>query len=437
MKALTLGFAAVAMTSVFATPEVTINQFAQTPSRLIKINYTLSEDAIVTFDIQTNGVSVGGQNLWTVEGEVNRAVTAGTYNLRWWPLREAWDRPANAPVDWQPPRIDLAGVRAVFTLWSAKHPPNYMVVNLTDGSKQYFAEAEALPGGVQDVRYKSSHAVLRLCPMTDNYMMGSANPYGTDHWIQGTRRPYHQVKFTKDFYIGVYEFTQGQYKTVTGDWPSSSWGTKSDRRAEFPMDGNNSILTHNKLRGGNDWPTRGHDAIDANSLLGKINAKAKATFDLPTEAQWEYACRGGRAGCTIYNKDGFIYYNDDQHEPKNEASVLLAKVAVCSANSSSEIGPSVVGTKDPNDWGIYDMLGNLQEWCLDYGDHTNAFYQQCVDNPTLAVDPKGSTTDAARILRGGSYYQGAWNATCDARSSAGGGWSGNTIGFRLTLEIDN
>lgn len=431
-----LSVLALTCSPALATPVVTVNSFAQTPSGLVKINYSLSETAIVTVDIQTNGVSVGGQNLQTIEGEANAEVQTGTYDLRWWPLRESWDRPSDATDAWRPPRIDLAGVRAVFTLWSGVHPPDYMVMDLSNGAKRYYTSAAAIPGGVGDVRYKSTHLVLRLCPMTESYMMGTANPYGTDHWIQGKRTPYHQVKFTRDFYIGIYEFTQGQYRTVTGSWPSCKWGTDSDRRAEFPMDGNGSSLTHAKLRGGDDWPTRGHDAIDASSILGKINGKTGVTFDLPTEAQWEYACRGGRAGCTIYNRDGFIYYNDADHTPKNEATECLARVAVCSSNSSSEKGPQVVGTMDPNDWGIYDMLGNLQEWCLDYGKYDNAFYQACVDDPTLAVNPVGSTTKTERILRGGNYYQGTWNATCDARSSAGGGWSNETIGFRLTLTLE-
>jgi len=416
------------LASAFATPAVTVNTFVQTPSGLVKVNYTLSEDAIVTVDVWTNGVSVGGQNLQTLEGEANRLVTASTYDLRWWPLRESWNRPVDATDAWRPPRIDLAGAQVVFTLWSGTHPPDYMVMDLSNGAKRYYASASAIPGGVGDIRYKSTHLVMRLCPMTADYKMGTANPWGTDSWINGTRKPYHSVSFTKDFYIGIYEFTQGQYKTVTGNWPSCNWGTSSDRRAEFPMDGKNSLLTHTTIRGNDDWPTSGHDAISSDSLLGKINAKTGVTFDLPTEAQWEYACRGGRVGCTLYNRDGFIQSHDD-------ATNDLEQVAVCSFNSSKEQGPSVVGTKTPNDWGIYDMLGNLQEWCLDYGPHDNTFYQQCADTPSLAVDPIGSTTADERIMRGGHYYNGLWNATCDARSSAGGTWSNETIGFRLTLEL--
>ena len=173
------------------------------------------------------------------------------------------------------------------------------------------------------------------------------------------------------------------------------------------------------------------------SILGRLRAKYGLAFDLPTEAQWEYACRGGREGCTLYNRDGIILSTKDENGNEDEEiKRCLDEIAVCYLNATAETGPCPVGTKAPNDWGFYDMLGNLQEWCLDYGPESNDFYQQCVDNPALAIDPVGTTTESGtRIMRGGSYYQGFWNMTCTARSAAGATWTNESIGFRLAVEL--
>ena len=274
-----------------AVPTVTVDSFVQTPSRLVKVGFTLSEAAIVTFDVQTNGVSVGGANLQTVEGSVNAKLEAGSYALRWWPAEESWDRPADATSAWSAPRLD--NVQAVFHVWKDSQPPSYLVIDLVTKAVSYYDDAGAIPGGVTADRYKTDSLVLRLCTRTESYMMGTANPWGTDHWIIGTRRPYHQVSFTNDFYIGVYEFTQGQYKNAIGSSPSCRWGSGDGR---FPVDGANAALSHNKLRGSDTWPVGGHEAVTDDSILGKMRTKYGFAFDLPTEAQWEYACRGGREG---------------------------------------------------------------------------------------------------------------------------------------------
>lgn len=421
--------------SAGATPTVTVESFEQTPSRLVKVAYTLSEAAIVTFDVQTNGVSVGGANLQTVEGSVNARLAAGTYTLRWWPAKEIWDRPENATSAWCAPRLDNA--QAVFSVWSAVHPPRYLVIDLVTKAVSYYDDEAALPGGIADDRYKTDHLALRLCPKTDAYMMGTYNPWGTDStWISGSRRPYHAVTFTRDFYIGVYEFTQGQYKNALGTTPSCKWGSGDGR---YPVDGQNSALSHTKLRGVNTWPEGGHAAVTDDSILGKLRTKYGFAFDLPTEAQWEYACRGGREGCTLYNVDGFIAFNDEEHGYTVSSNLLEIAVFKDNAGETGETaGPRPVGTKKPNDWGLYDMLGNMSEWVLDYGPYNNDFYAQCTNNTTLAINPIGPTTGSgARIVRGGSYRQGTYNTTCDARSEAGGAWSGEWFGFRLAIELED
>ena len=161
-------------------------------------------------------------------------------------------------------------------------------------------------------------------------------------------------------------------------------------------------VSYDRIRGssnGAGWPAS--STVDGNSFLGMIQTRTGIPLDLPTEAQWEYACRAGTTTTYSYgdSADGqYMWYSD---------------------NSSST--SHTVGTKLPNTWGLYDMHGNVWEWCLDlFG--------------TLAggTDPKGATWGSNRVLRGGSWRNGAsYCASSDRRD--GDPYSGYNFhyGFRL------
>ena len=196
----------------------------------------------------------------------------------------------------------------------------------------------------------------------------------------------HEVTLTRPYYLGVYEVTQEQYEKVMGTNPS---GFKGPRH---PVD---TV----------SWE-------DAQEFITKLNAlsaeqSAGRKYRLPTEAEWEYACRAGEE--TAYS------FGDDPS--------VLGKYGWFDDNSGSKTHP--VGEKQPNAWGLYDMHGNVYEWCEDwYGDYP----------ARTMLDPTGAITGSYRVFRGGSWYFEA--AYCRSANRNGFGPSDrsfNFIGFRVAL----
>ena len=177
---------------------------------------------------------------------------------------------------------------------------------------------------------------------------------------------WHWVTLTKDFWLGETEVTQGQWKAVMGTNPSH-------------------------FKKGDDYPVEEVSWEDAMEFCKKLNQKYAGIlpsgykFSLPTEAQWEYACR---AGTTTALNSGKDITSEEGRCPN------LDKVGWYSGNSGSSTHP--VAQKRRNDWGFYDMHGNVWEWCFDW-------YDSYGDG---ATDPQGPKTGWYRVLRGGSWNHG-------------------------------
>jgi len=188
---------------------------------------------------------------------------------------------------------------------------------------------------------------LALIP-TGTFTMGADD--GSDD-----QKPPHPVTISKPFHIGKHEVTQKQWQAVMGENPS-----------RFKGDG---------------LPVENVSWEDCQRFCRKLSAKTGQTVRLPTEAEWEYACRAGSTGryCSGDSKDG------------------LEEYAWYDMNSALATHP--VGQKRPNAWGLHDMHGNVWEWCANWDGKYAA---------EAATDPAGPSSGALRILRGG-----AW--TCDAR----------------------
>jgi formylglycine-generating enzyme required for sulfatase activity len=170
-------------------------------------------------------------------------------------------------------------------------------------------------------------------------------------FMMGEEKDQHEVTITKPFYMGVTEVTQAQYEAIMGTNPSNFKG------ATNPVD----TVSWN----------------DATEFCKKLSEKTRQTVRLPTEAEWEYACRAG-------TKTAFSFGDTDTG---------LGDYAWYSGNSGSTTHP--VGQKKPNAWGLYDMHGNVWEWCADwYGDYAKG----------AATDPQGPASGTSRVLRGGSWY---------------------------------
>ena len=277
--------------------------------------------------------------------------------------------------------IKLQSTNVVFTVM---YEPLYCVVDLSGG-----ANASSYPvtymdtppsGGFNTDAYKTTKLVLRRIPAGTFKMIGS-----------------YQVTLTKPFYIGLFEVTQKQWQLVTGGSPSNFSGDKR------PVE----KVSWNAIRGNSgtyNWP--GSSAVDANSFVGRIQKRTGLAFDLPTEAQWEYACRAGTT--TTYS------YGDSA----NGAYMWY------SSNSSSQTHD--VGTKNANPWGLYDMHGNVWEWCLDWSGSLSG-----------GTDPKGSSSGSYRVKRGGSWCDGAGSCTSSYRGYGNPSSAYSYFGFRLVRTLSN
>ncbi|MDC0300285.1 formylglycine-generating enzyme family protein [Verrucomicrobia bacterium] len=225
---------------------------------------------------------------------------------------------------------------------------------------------------------------LELMPIpVGTFVMGSPNDQeGRDDGIG----PRSTVTITKPFWLGKTEVTQSQWKAVMGNNPSRFKG--------------------------DDLPVEQVSWNDAVAFCEKLNEVARDTlpdgyhYTLPTEAQWEYACR---AGTTTR-----FYYGDDDNQ--------LGNYAWYYDNSSLKTHP--VAEKLPNGWGLYDIHGNVWEWCLDwYGDYQGG----------SITDPQGPQSGPDRVNRGGCWRDGARYCRSVFRY---GYWPGNTnyaLGFRVAL----
>ena len=207
------------------------------------------------------------------------------------------------------------------------------------------------------------------------------------------REAQHKVTLTKPFYAGVFEVTQKQYELVTGSNPSEHQG---DAR---PVE----RVSYNMLRGtdkGKGWPA--NNEVDGTSFFGILRAKTGLSFDLPTEAQWEFACRAETT--TALNSGKNL-----TSETTSDAN--MDEVGRYRYNQNDGKGGysqhTTVGSYLPNAWGLYDMHGNVYEWCLDWYN---------VSYGGNAVDPKGASVGTNRDQRGGSWNLNPQNCRSAYRS---------------------
>ena len=384
-----------------ASPTVSNVAIAQDAEKNVIVTYDLDEEAIVTV-----AFSVGGEAVpvpVTVAGDANRIVTAGTGRKVVW----------NPNLDW--PLQSAANVSATVKAWTKDVPPDYMAVRLrddgTDLKIRYFATSDDVPGGVTNRIYKSDWLLMRRIPAK-----GIKSRLGNDSTrsMKGDNSQTHLVSFTNDFYMAVYEFTEAQYALVGGSRYAGPFFTGTSYADEHPYIPMTGAFWKNNLRG----PVAAADAPQANNarILYQLQTLTGiSSFDLPTEAQWEFACRAGTATTLNDGTDG-----------TNSGAGLqnMTRVAWCSYNSGGRAHE--VGLLAPNAWGLYDMLGNVGEWSRD------SFHEYSATDDH--IDPLWSGTDSF-CIRGGRYDQGSWDVNSGARNSKAGGWQGSSAqrydGFRV------
>ena len=272
----------------------------------------------------------------------------------------------------------------------------YCVIDLSggpDATRWPVSYLSSVPSGGWTGEYKTTKLILRRIE-AGTFIMGG-----------GSSDESRRVTLSKPFYMGVFEVTQKQWKLVMGTWPGSSPSSSCGRGDAYPA----YYVSYDDIRGSSSgawWPAS--SAVDASSFLGRLRAKTGLDFDLPTEAQWEYACRAGTA--TTY------YWGD----------AMDGTYAWYSSNSGSTAHP--VGTRLPNAWGLYDMSGNVWEWCRDWYGYGALAY---------GTDPTGSASGSYRVERGGSWSSNADRCASSYRDGHAPSNRNLDNGFRLVMALSD
>ena len=426
------------------------------------ITYTLTGGpAIVTIDIETNELSdasgawvqVDGQAIGSLVGEANRVVrTCDT------PVK-AYLRPS---ATWNRSAVAVGALRAVVRAWKIDDPPDYMVVNLTETQKDvvnprsvntldvicdpktpsFYASAQSLPGGLlENVAYRTDKIVMRRIPAANvvwkkgsptDELPGESSKYDTAYEQEELL---HNVKLTKDYYMAVFEMTQGQYYNFkkwnpSGHQSRADWKMRPVEKVEMAvLRGRSWTSRENHAY---CWPEDGH-GVSTTSALGMLRELTGVDFDLPTDAEWEYACRAGCGGA----------FANGATDVDNASKIgwYLGHVSV-----AGEAEP--VGTKSPNDFGIYDMHGNVAELLLDNNATAGpAAYKKSLvsdwETGGVTIDPKGPLTDegpsstSSTVIRRGGSMKHSWVKARSAAMMCGSTtWVDDYIGFRVACPID-
>ena len=283
---------------------------------------------------------------------------------------------------------------------------NPLMENIYIGEKAYCVID--LSNGATATSYPVSY--LDSCPVagwseeykTTKILLRRIEP-GTET-VGGTK----PVTLTKPFYVGVFEVTQKQYEQVMGKNPSQY---KGDTR---PVED----VSWNDIRGNSaeyNWPDSKN--VSSASFIGILRAKTGLDFDLPTESQWEYACRAGTS--SDYNNGA-------------SSEIDLKILGRYSGNKSDGRGGysehTQVGSYAPNAWGLYDMHGNVYEWCLDWYGSLNG---------DQASDWPGVSAGSLRVLRGGYWGSDAGSAESSDRDGGTPSYGNFNFGFRLSMTLAN
>lgn len=433
--------------AAYAMPSISNASASPRQNGDVRVRYTLgAEPAVVTFALRDrmSGVELDASRYNVASGAVNRLVQPGMAKFIF--TNQTGADPAN---------IDVR-LRA----WPTNCPPDYLVIDLIQPERgaRYYTSAEAIPGGVTDVRYKTDYLVLRRIPAAGvTWRMGSPSAeLGSEEYRANEQT--HLVELTEDHYCAVYPTTYRQTYWLNGksytvpqlapqfnvlnwgwDWPQTdiqycsyrSWfhEPKCTYLSGLEEAGKSKYADDTVYK---SWPKDGHD-IDAaktpkctacmsgtyTPVLTTFRANYGFLFDFLTDAQWEFACRGGatNGGHAICdgsdladtaadaNLSKYGWYADETYG----TLVTKTNTIVCRL-------PQTVGCKLPNGYGLYDMHGLVWELVLDCWD-----WEGSSNSGSVMIDPKGATyantRDIQRIQRGGAFCTAACHLRCARRES--------------------
>lgn len=397
-------------------PSVSNVQMLQAQDRTVTITYRLANaPAIVTLDIQTNAtdgswVSIGGENISGVlsgvpKGDVWKVVDGDdgdTHTITWRPDRSAWAEN----------RVAANGARAVVTAWATNAAPDYMVFDLAATSSQrvsYYPGEAFLPGGLlTNPDYRTTRLVMRKIPANGAvFTMGSVAESGRE-----THERIHSATLNNDYYMGVFEVTQSQWMQIMGSNPSAFKVEGAMRPVESV-----SYQMIRTIVGSEDYADNVPSTPCEGSFMAALRSLSGGTvdFDLPAESEWEYACRAGN-GEGYWGDGSKIEVNNyvpGRYMKNQEREQDTAEVVDPRKNFSQELmaltpasGTAIVGSYNRNDFGLYDMHGNVYEWCID-------MYKEDISSANGKPIAASSDVDASAIGGGRRRYKvlrgGSWN----------------------------
>jgi len=248
------------------------------------------------------------------------------------------------------------------------------------------------------------------------FLMGSKNEFG--RWAYEHQ---HEVAITKGFLLGAYEVTQAEYEKVIGKHPSAfaPGGAKAAKvegidTARCPVD---SVT----------WP----EAVEYCRRLGELDAEKAAgrTYRLPAEAEWEYACRAGATTPFHYGES----LSSKQANFDGTTPYLAREDVIQGVDPKTLAGPFLqrtapVGSYEPNAWGLYDMHGNVREWCADW--FSPVYYKS-----SPIADPQGPEAGTKRVARGGGYYYFAAGCRAASRYETDPELRRDNYGLRVVCDV--
>ena len=328
-----------------ADPVVSGVKFSQDANtRIVTAEYTLENGpAFVTAEFVVGGTSVGqpmravtGAALSTVDGveaPLDRIVESGTHSFQW-------------RMDADAPGVSTETATLKIRAWSLSAAPEYMLIGLKEKNDvHYYASTNDLPFGscVTNEIYLTDYLLLRRIPARGarwRMSLAADNPLVASVY-DGHDGVYHYVNMTNDYYVGVFEVTQRQYwRVMGGETGNFTDEAKYANHWLYPAVGVTRALAY----GESTKPS-------ATSLIGRLRTLTGLELTLPTEEQWEFACRAGTGTAFSDGTDREIHDNVKK---------------LCWYNQNAGGQPHVVGTKLPNPWGLYDMHGNAAEWTMSY-----------------------------------------------------------------------
>jgi formylglycine-generating enzyme required for sulfatase activity len=231
--------------------------------------------------------------------------------------------------------------------------------------------------------------------------------------------PRHEVEITKDFYLGVYEVTQGQWKAIMGKDNNPSYFSKTGAGKDRVKGFSEKDL--------DDFPVESVSWKDTQAFLKKLNAlaaekKVKVAYRLPTEAEWEYACRGGSRS----SSKPFHFKFPSDSLGAGQANFHARYPYGDGKKGKALYRTNTVGKNgEPNPLGLYDMHGNVWEWCSDWAD--DYYYGKSPER-----DPSGPADGSHRVVRGGGWYSTGQYCRAARRNGHTPSDRSFNLGFRVT-----